>query len=62
VALVAGAIAVMIIIISGITMATSSGDSQSFKNARNGVIYASVGLAIIMIAEALVALVLNGVG
>lgn len=61
VALVAGSIAVIVIIIAGITMVTSSGDSQSFKTARDAVIYASVGLLVIAVAGGLVTLVLNGV-
>jgi hypothetical protein len=59
VALIAGAAAVIIIIVSAIGMTTSGGDMQRVQTARNGVIYAVVGLVIIVLARGLIALVLN---
>jgi type IV secretory pathway VirB2 component (pilin) len=43
---VAAIIAVFIIIIAGITMMTSGGDSGKVKNSRNAIIYTVVGLIV----------------
>jgi type IV secretory pathway VirB2 component (pilin) len=59
VAVVAGAIAVIIIIVQGIRMITSAGDAQNFAKARSGVLYALVGLVIIVLAKALITFVVN---
>lgn len=59
VALVAGVIAVIAIIVSAIGMITSSGDSQRFTQARNGIIYSAVGIAIILVAQGLVRFIVN---
>lgn len=56
-----GVFAVIFIIIQGIRMVASGGDSQTVASARNGVIYALVGLAVAVLAQALVAFVLNKV-
>lgn len=56
---VAGIAAVIIIIIGGISMITSDGDSQKFKNGRNTIIYAAVGLVIIALAQSIITLVVN---
>lgn len=58
-AAVAAAIAVIIIIIGGISMMTSGGDSQKFANGRNTLIFAAVGLVVIVLAEALITFVVN---
>ncbi len=61
-ALVMGIIAVVIIIIAGLTIATSGGDSSKLTRARENIIYASVGLAVIVFARLLVRFVLDKVG
>jgi hypothetical protein len=52
-----GAIAVIIIIVSGIKMTTSQGDATAVKNARNAIIYAAVGLVIAAISQLIIRLV-----
>jgi type IV secretory pathway VirB2 component (pilin) len=61
VSVIAGAVAVIIIIIGGISMMTSGGDSQKFANGRNTLIFAAVGLIIIVLAQAIITLVINRV-
>jgi hypothetical protein len=50
IALATGAIAVVIVILSGITMITSSGNPEAIANARKQIIYALVGLVVIALA------------
>lgn len=59
VATIAGIAAVIIIIIGGIGMMTSGGDSQKFSNSRNTLIFAVVGLIIVVLAQAIVTFVVN---
>lgn len=49
----AGLVAVIIIIIGGITYATSSGDSGKVTKAKNMILYAVVGLVIVLSAFAI---------
>lgn len=53
---VAGAIALLIIVISGLRYATSDGDPQRMSVAKNGVIYAVIGLAVTLAAYSIVLL------
>jgi hypothetical protein len=48
VATVAGVAAVLVIVIAGFTYTTAGGSADETKNARNRIIYAAVGLVIIM--------------
>jgi hypothetical protein len=48
VATIAGVAAVLIIVIAGFTYTTAGGSADETKNARNRIIYASVGLVVIM--------------
>lgn len=50
-ALVGGIIAVVIIMINGLKLMTSVGDSSKLTETRNAIIYASVGLVIIVTAR-----------
>jgi hypothetical protein len=59
IAIFAGVVAVIIIIIAGITMILSGGDSTKVQNSRNAIIYAAVGLVVIVLARGIVALVIN---
>ena len=54
-----GAIAVIVIIISGIRFTTSGGDAGQAKSAREGIIYAVVGLVVALLAFALVNFVID---
>ena len=60
-ALVAGISAIIIIIIAGARMITSSGDANSVSKARSTVVYAAVGLVIAAIAPSIVSYVLKNV-
>lgn len=57
----AGAIAVILIVVSGIRFMLSGGDSQGAASARNMLIYAIVGLAIVALSQAIVHFVLNAI-
>lgn len=59
VALVAGFTAVAIIIVAGILFITSGGDSSKTTRAREAIIYASVGLVVIVIAQAIVTFIVS---
>jgi hypothetical protein len=53
-----GIVAVILIIINGLRFITSNGDSNSISSAKNGVIYAIVGLIIVALAQIIVRFVL----
>jgi len=56
-----GAAGVILIVISGIKFATSGGDSNAVASARGTLIYALVGIIITVIAQLIVAFVLNNI-
>lgn len=58
-AAIAASIAVIIMIVGGISMMTSGGDSQKFSNGRNTLIFAAIGLVVIVLAQALITFVVN---
>jgi len=57
--IIVGIAAVIVIIISGLRFITASGDAASVATARNGIIYAVVGLVIVALAQAIVHFVLG---
>ena len=57
----AGVIAVVFVIISGISMMTSSGDPGKIAKAKNTLIFAIVGLIIVVLASAITYFVMKGV-
>jgi hypothetical protein len=59
IALVAGVAAVIMLIINGLSMITSSGDTQKFSKARDGFIFALVGLVIIVLAQYIISFVVS---
>jgi hypothetical protein len=61
ISVVAGAAAVVMIIIGGFRYVTSSGNADATKSARNTILYALVGLVIIALAQIIVHFTLNGV-
>jgi len=61
VSFVAGAAAVILIIISAIRFITSGGDSGKVAQARGALTYALVGIAITVLAQTLIAFVLDKV-
>ncbi len=56
---IVGILAVVMVIISGIRMATANGDSNAFNSARTGLIYAVIGLAVAILARAIVLFIVN---
>lgn len=59
--MVVGIISVIMIIIAGMKYITASGDPGSIKGARNTVIYALVGLAIVALSQTIVKFVVREV-
>lgn len=60
-AIIAGIAAVIIIIIAGLKFVQSGGNSESVTSARRTLIYASVGLIVILLARALIGLALGSI-
>lgn len=56
---IVGIIAVIMIIINGLRFVTSNGDSNSVSSAKNGIIYALVGLVLVAFAQMLVRFVIE---
>jgi hypothetical protein len=57
---IVGALALLMITISGLRYVTSAGDPQRTASAKNGIIYSLVGLIIAITAEAIVSFVVKG--
>lgn len=51
---IVGIVAVVMIIINGFRFVTSGGDSNAVSSARNGIIYAVVGLVLVAFAQVIV--------
>lgn len=62
IALVAGIVAVIMIIISGYQFIASAGDANAVATARRNLIYAVVGLVVIALAETIVRFVASKTG
>ena len=56
---IAGAIALLMITISGFRYVISKGDPQAVAKAKDGIIYALVGLLVCILAEAIVQFVIG---
>lgn len=56
---IVGVIAVIMIIVNGLRFITSSGDTNSVTAARNGIIYAIIGLVFVAFAQIIVRFVLT---
>ena len=59
VAIVAGVLAVIIIIIAGMQYVFSNGDSQKAASARSTIIYTIVGMLVVLVARSIIALVVS---
>ncbi len=57
-----GSLSVLMIVISGLKYITSSGDPQKASEAKSGIMYALIGLAIAILAQAIVVFVVKRVG
>jgi type IV secretory pathway VirB2 component (pilin) len=60
--LAAGAVAVVMVIISGITMITSSGDSAKVKKSRDTIIYSVVGIFVVILSRSIVIFIVGQIG
>lgn len=58
---IAGALAFLYLVIGGFQYITSQGDPQRVAKAKNAVLYALIGLALAIVAQSIVALVVNNV-
>lgn len=58
IAVIAGAAAVIVMVISGIRYITSAGDSNQIAEAKKTIIFAIVGLVVIVVAESLITFVI----
>lgn len=56
---IAGAIAVLIIVIAGLNFITGGDNPEKISRSKNAIIYALIGLAIVIFAEAIVLTVLG---
>lgn len=59
---IVGVAAVIMMIVNGMRMVFSDGDAEDAKHAREGLIYAAVGLILTALAQVFVAFVLNTAG
>lgn len=57
--ILAGIAAVIGIIVSGLRMILANGNAESVASARSGLIYSLVGIAVVVLAQAIVVFVLN---
>ena len=60
--IVAGIVAVIAIIIGGVRYATSGGEASNIKAAKDTILYAVIGLVVIIMAAAITDFVINGIG
>ncbi|MBQ3274922.1 hypothetical protein IJH46_00675 [Candidatus Saccharibacteria bacterium] len=59
---VAGILAVVMIIVSGLKMTMSAGDAGAVQKAKNTLIYSVIGLIIVILAYAIVNFVITKIG
>lgn len=59
---VVGIIAVVMIIIGGLRYIVSGGDSSGVSNAKNSILFAIVGLVVVLFAQVIVRVVVNSLG
>ena len=58
---VLGSVAVVVIIMGGITYMTSSGDAGKVKKAKDTILYGVIGLVVVALAFAIVNFVIKGI-
>ena len=59
ISVIAGVLAVIMIIVSGMKYITSGGDSSKITSAKNSLIYAVIGLVIVVLSQVIVRFVLD---
>jgi hypothetical protein len=57
--LVVGVVAVIMIIVSGFRFMTSGGESSKVESAKNGILYAIIGIIIVALAQIIIRFVVN---
>jgi len=57
---IAGALALLMITVSGLRYITAAGNPEKVSKAKSGIVYSLVGLAVAISAEAIVYFVING--
>lgn len=60
-AFIAGAAAVILLIVNGLRLILSNGDSNGVSSARSGLIYVLVGLAVVVLARVIVVFLLDNI-
>jgi hypothetical protein len=56
---IVGITTIFVMIINGVRMITANGSSDSFNRARDGIIYASIGLVIVIAAQSIVSFIVK---
>mgnify|MGYP003598203309 CR=1 FL=1 len=59
--IIIGIISIFVILVNAVRMITSDGNADSFNSARNGLIYAAIGLVVVVSAQAIVSLLVRKV-
>jgi hypothetical protein len=59
IASVAGIVAVIVLVIGGIRFISSNGDAEQIKQAKNTIVYAIIGLAVIVLGQSIIMFVLS---
>jgi hypothetical protein len=59
--IIIGVVAVVVIIVAGFNFITSGGDSNKVATARNSIVYALIGLVVVVLAEVIVHFVIGTV-
>lgn len=59
VAVISGAVAVIIILVAGFSFITSGGDPAKVASARNTILYAAIGLVVIIAGQSIIQFVIN---
>jgi len=54
VAIIAGSVAVIVIVVAGISYISANGDAEKIKKSKNAIIYSLVGLIVIIVGQALI--------
>lgn len=61
ISIVVGVASVIVVLVASLRIITANGDSNSIGEARNGLLYALIGIAIVILAQAIVVFVLGKV-
>lgn len=59
IAIATAVVSIIVIIIAGITMVFSAGESAAIKSARDAIIYAAVGMVVVGLARSIVVFIVN---